>query len=199
MRYRHFSYLCTFQFFIHFNTSSVDLFKFGFGKYFHTILYDDFNYLSMLDVKLIQAIKRGSSMQSLRDHSDTHDIALTKGMATRTGKCHTLECHWRNSSFCSLHWNTIWGDYSSSHTHQAHRIKQSSTHASLKWQDGGTPSSNWTGLSKFAFYLEFTTLQCIPVLLFKRLSTSTSLFACLRHEQNYSFCIFLVAVQMKYA
>ena len=41
---------------------------------------------------------------------------------------------------------------------------QSSIHASLKWQDGGTPVSKWTGLCIFSLYLEFTALQWIPVL-----------------------------------
>ena len=36
---------------------------------------------------------------------------------------------------------------------------QSSIHASLKWQDGGTPVSKWTGLCIFSLYLEFTDLQ----------------------------------------
>ena len=57
----------------------------------------------------------------------------------------------------------------------------------------------WTGLCKFSFYLEFTALQCIPVLLFKRESTSTSLCACLGYEHHYSFCVFGDAVQMKSA
>ena len=42
---------------------------------------------------------------------------------------------------------------------------QSSIHASLKWQDGGTPVSKWTGLCIFSLYLEFTALQWIPILL----------------------------------
>ena len=77
---------------------------------------------------------------------------------------------------------------------QAHIVKQNSIHASLKWQDGGTTISKWTALCKFSFYFEFTALQWIPVLFFKRVSTSTLLCACLRCEQHYSFCIFGDAV-----
>ena len=74
---------------------------------------------------------------------------------------------------------------------------QSSIHASLKWQDGGTPVSKWTGLRIFSLYLEFTSLQWIPVLLLTHVSISTSLCACLWYEHHYSFCVFGVASQMK--
>ena len=93
----------------------------------------------------------------------------------------TLEHHWKNLVETAPHWNatgeiltiaactgTPLGDYNSPDTHQAHIIKQSNTHASLKWQGDGTPSRKWTGLCKFSFYLEFTALQCIPVLPFNR-------------------------------
>ena len=79
-------------------------------------------------------------------------------------KCPTLGCHWRNSNFAAYTGTPLEGPWQPSHT-QAHIVKQSSIHASLKWQDGGTPISGWTGLCKFNFYLEFTTLQWIPVLL----------------------------------
>ena len=46
----------------------------------------------------------------------------------RSWNCPTLECHW--------------GDYNSPHTIQAHIVKQSSIHASLKWQDGGTQGTS---------------------------------------------------------
>ena len=46
----------------------------------------------------------------------------------RNWNCPTLECHW--------------GDYNSPHTIQAHIVKQSSIHASLKWQDGGTQGTS---------------------------------------------------------
>ena len=49
---------------------------------------------------------------------------------------------------------------------------QSSIHAILKWQDGRTPVSNWTGYI-FSLYLEFTALQWMPVLLLTHVSTST--------------------------
>ena len=88
----------------------------------------------------------------------------------------TLEHHWKNWIENALHWNTT-GGIIAAHTHT--HTKHISIHVSLKWQDDGTPSRKWTGLSKFSFYLEFTALQCIPVLLFKRVSTSTSLCACL--------------------
>ena len=80
-----------------------------------------------------------------------------------------------------------WRDYNSPHTPR--HIKQSSIHASLKWQDGGTPSNKWIGLWKFSFYLEFTALRCIPVLLFKHGSTSISLCTCFGYELHYSFCV----------
>ena len=74
---------------------------------------------------------------------------------------------------------------------------QSSIHASLKWQYGGTPVSKWTGLCIFSLYLEFTALQWIPVLLLTHVSTSTSLCACIWYEHHYSLCVFGVATQMK--
>ena len=86
-----------------------------------------------------------------------------------------------------------WKDYNS--THQAHMVTQSSIHASLKWQDDETLNSKCTGLCKFSFYLTFTALQCISVLLVKCVSTSTSLCACLGYEHHYSFCVFGAAVQ----
>ena len=118
-------------------------------------------------------------------------------------KMGTLEHHWKNLVQTAPHWNatgetltittytgTLREDYTSPHT-QAHIVKQSSIHDTLKWQDDGTPSSKWTGLCKFSFYLEFTAFQYIPFLLFKRLSTSTSPCACLGYEHHYSFCWFL--------
>ena len=74
---------------------------------------------------------------------------------------------------------------------------QSSSHAILKWQDGGTPVSEWTGICIFGLYLEFTALQWIPILLLTHVSTSTSLCACLWYEHHYSFCVFEVASHMK--
>ena len=108
--------------------------------------------------------------------------------------CPTLRCHWRNSYFCSLHWNTT-GGIVTAHTRPAHIVKQRSIHASLKWQDGGTPISKWTGLGKFSLYLEFPALQWIPVLLLTHVSISTSLCACLGYGHHYSFCVFWVASQ----
>ena len=72
-------------------------------------------------------------------------------------------------------------------------VKQSSSRASLEWQDDGTLSSKWTGLCKFSFCLEFNALQSIPILLVKRVSTSSLLCACLRYEHHYIFCVFGVA------
>ena len=54
---------------------------------------------------------------------------------------------------------------------------QSSIHASLKWQDGGTPVSKWIGLCIFSLYMEFTALQRMPVMLLTHVSTSTLLHA----------------------
>ena len=79
-----------------------------------------------------------------------------------------------------------WRGYDSPHT-QAHIVKQTSSHASLKWQDVWTSSSKWRDLCKFSFYLEFTALQCIPVLFFKRVSTSTSLHVCFWYERIIVF------------
>ena len=70
-----------------------------------------------------------------------------------------------------------WRDYNSPHTHQEHIGKQSNIHASLKWQDDGTPNRKWTALWESSFYLEFTTLQCKPVLLFKRVLQHHSVYA----------------------
>ena len=64
---------------------------------------------------------------------------------------------------------------------------QSSIHASLKWQDGVTPVSKWTGLCVFSLYLEFPALQWMPVLLLTHVSTSTLLCACLWNEHPYNF------------
>ena len=111
---------------------------------------------------------------------------------------HTLGCHWRNSDYCSLHWNTTGGTVTV-HTHPAHTVTKSSIHASLRWQDGGTPSSKWAGLCTCNFYCGFTALYWIPVLLLKRVSASTPLSACLGYEHHFSFCVFGVAVQMKSA
>ena len=111
-------------------------------------------------------------------------------------KCPTLGCHWRNSNFCSLHSNTNGGTVPA-HTRPAHIVKQSSIHVSLKWQDGGTPTSNWTGICKISLYLEFTALQWISVLLLTHVSTSTLPCACLWYEHHYSFCVFWVASQLK--
>ena len=73
---------------------------------------------------------------------------------------------------------------------QAHIVKQSSIRFSLKLQDGRRPSSKWTGVCKFSFYLVFTAPQWIPVLLLKHVSTSTSLWAYFGYEHHHSFvCI----------
>ena len=65
---------------------------------------------------------------------------------------------------------------------------QSSIHASLKWQDGGTPVSKWTGLCIFSLYLEFTALQWITVLLLTHVSTSPLLCACLWSSSVFQLC-----------
>ena len=89
----------------------------------------------------------------------------------RSWNCPTLECHWRNSDHWSLLWNTIGG------TVTAHKYT---------WD----LSSKWIGLCKFSFNLEFTALQWIWVLLFKRVSISTSLCICLGYEHHYTFCVY---------
>ena len=93
-----------------------------------------------------------------------------------------LEKLWMLQSTLEPHWR----DYNSPRT-QAHMVKQSSIHASLKWEDDGTASSKWTGFCKISFCLEFTARQYMPVLLFKRVSTSTSLCACIVFEHRYIF------------
>ena len=116
----------------------------------------------------------------------------------------SLEHHWKNLIEIAPHWNAtgvtltiaaytgtpLEGMQQITHT-QLHIVKQSSIRASWKRQDGGTSSSKWTGLCKFSFYLEFTALQWISVLLFKRVSTSTQLCACLGYEHHYSFFVYL--------
>ena len=73
-----------------------------------------------------------------------------------TGKhslnCATLEYHWRNSDYCSLHWSTTEGNVAAHTQTQAYIVKQGSIHASLKWQNGGATSSRWTGPCKFSFW-----------------------------------------------
>ena len=120
----------------------------------------------------------------------------------------TLECHRRNLVETTPHWDATGETLTfAAHTGtplegqptraQTHIDKQSSIHASLKWQDCGTPTSKWLGLCKFSLYLEFTALQWIPVLLLTHVSTSTSLCTCLWYEHHYSLCVFGVASQMK--
>ena len=106
----------------------------------------------------------------------------------KSWNCPTLECHWRNPDYCSIHWNTT-GRTVTTNTHPAHKVKQSSIHASLKWQDGWTTSRKWTGLCIFSFYLEFTTLQWMVVLFFKRVSTYTSPCACLGYSTIIVFIV----------
>ena len=122
---------------------------------------------------------------------DSVNIAVYTGtpLEKLSWNCPTLECYWRNSDYCSLHWNTLEGLWQPKHTH-AHIVKQSSIHASLKWHDDGTTSSKWTGLWYSSFYLEFTALRCIRVLLFKHVNTSTSLCARPGYEHYYTFCVF---------
>ena len=69
---------------------------------------------------------------------------------------------------------------------------QSSIHASLKWQDGGTPVRKCTGFCIFSLYLEFVVLQWMLVLLLTHVSNSTLLCACLWYEHHYSFCVLQV-------
>ena len=122
----------------------------------------------------------------------------------------TLECHWRNLVESAPHWDAtgetltfaaytgipLEGLWQPTHAPTQLSI-QNSIHASLKWQDGGTPESKWTGLCIFSLYLEFTALKWMPVLLLTHVSTSTLLCACLWCEHHYSFCVFGVANQMK--
>ena len=122
----------------------------------------------------------------------------------------TLECHWRNLVESDPHWDAngetlTFAAYTGTplkglwqRTHAlTHIVKQSSIHDRLKWQDGGTPVSKWTGLCIFSLYLEFTALQRMPVMLLTHVSTSTLLCACIWYEHDYSFCVFGVASQMK--
>ena len=123
----------------------------------------------------------------------------------------TLECHWRNLVESGPHWEAtgetltfaaytgtpLEGLWQPTHTRHIQLSMQSSIHVCLKWQDGGTPVSKWTGLGIFSIYLEFTALQRMPVMLLTHVSASTLLCACLWYEHHYSFCVFGVANQMK--
>ena len=70
------------------------------------------------------------------------------------------------------------GDYNSPHAH-AHMVKQSSLHASLKWQDGKAPNSRWTCSGNAAFIWNLLLCSAYQVLLFTRVSTSTLLCVCI--------------------
>ena len=84
------------------------------------------------------------------------------------------------------------------HTPQHIKLSmQGSIHVSVKWRDGGTPVSKWTGLCIFSLYLEFTALQWILFLPLTRVTTSTSLCACLWYEHHYSFFVYL-GLQVKW-
>ena len=123
----------------------------------------------------------------------------------------TLECHWRNLVESAPHWDATGksltfsaytgtpseGLWQPTHARHIQLSMQSSIHASLKWQDGVTPVSKWTGLCIFSLYLKLTALQWMPVLLLTHVSTSTLLCACLWYGHHYSFCVFRVASQMK--
>ena len=74
-------------------------------------------------------------------------------------------------------------------TTRAQRVNQSSVSASLKQQDDGTPSSKWIGLCNFSFFLEFTAMQRITVLVYKCVSTSSSLSASFWYDHHYGFCV----------
>ena len=70
--------------------------------------------------------------------------------------CLTLECHWGNLDYCSLHWNTTGRTV----TAPTHRHLWWSTVASMPvWND-----SKWSVLCKVSFYLEFISLQWLSVL-----------------------------------
>ena len=102
----------------------------------------------------------------------------------------TLEHHWRNLVETAPHWDAtgetltfaaytgppLEGLQQPTHA-PVHIVKQSSIHACLQWQDGGTPISKWKGLCKFSLYFEFTTLQWIPVLLLKHVPQHHSVHA----------------------
>ena len=122
----------------------------------------------------------------------------------------TLECHWRNLVESTTQWDATretllqptlehhWRDCDSPHMSRHIELSmQSSIHANLKWQDGGTPVGKGTCLCIFSLYLEFTALQWMPVLLLKHVSTATLLCACLWYKHYYGFCVFGVASQMK--
>ena len=108
----------------------------------------------------------GEYLQGTQEHN-WKNLIETAPHWYATGKTLTIAAYTR-TPLAGLEYPT--------HTH-APMIKQRSIFDSLKWQDGGTPNSKWTGLCKFSFHFQLTALQCIPVLLFKRVSTSTSLSA----------------------
>ena len=137
----------------------------------------------------------------------------------------TLEHHWKNLVETAPHWNATGETWLKPHhtgmpleklyllqptlehhrrdcdrPHTPQHIKlsmQGSIHASVKWQDGGTPVSKWTGLCIFSLYLEFIALQWIPFLPLTRVTTSTSLCACLWYKHHYSFFVYL-GLQVKW-
>ena len=88
--------------------------------------------------------------------------------------CPTLEFHWRNSDHCSLHWRD------SDSPHIPRHIQLSRIASMPVWNDkmAGHEAASGQVSVKFSFYLEFTTLECTPILRFKRVSISTSLCAC---------------------
>ena len=99
----------------------------------------------------------------------------------------TLEDRWRNLVEFASHWDAngetvtfaaytgtpLEGLWQPTHALTIKLSMQSSIHASLKWQDGGTSISKWAGLCIFSLYLEFIALQWMPILLLTHVSTST--------------------------
>ena len=75
---------------------------------------------------------------------------------------------------------------------------QSSIHASLKWQVGGTPVIKWTGLYIFSLYLgAYIPAMDASYALKTHVSTSTLLCACPWYEHHYSFIVYL-GLQVKW-
>ena len=75
-------------------------------------------------------------------------------------------------------------------THQAPILKQSSIHASLKWQDGGTPSRKSTGLCKFRFWSEFTTMNMSTIVVFVYLGSQYKWNQLSSNNSSHSSCIY---------
>ena len=153
-----------------------------------------------------------------------HVMSNTLSQCTLAGPVYTgipLKCHWLIQCTLGYDWATQQILQGTLGHHWKTWLKQPHTRMPLEklwllqptlehhWRDYNSPrtprhivisrvASMPTWNDKMTEH-QFTALQCILILLFKRVSTSTSLCACLGYDHHYSFCLFSVAVQMKSA